>query len=65
MDVNERNFKALEQAFNTLNRDHMTLSELMLRLENNMTVMQSELANQKALTAHVLGRGMGSTVHRD
>jgi len=62
MDINERNFAALEQALNTLNKQHSTLQQRMTKMENNFIILQGELANQKALTAHVLGRGMGSTV---
>jgi archaellum component FlaC len=61
-NVNNKNFAAIEQAMNILYKDYSAMNERMTRLENNLTILRAELANQKALTAHVLGRGMGSTV---
>lgn len=63
MDKNDRNFAAIEQALNKVNKDNMKLQEEMQIMKNTMAILQSELANQKALTAHVLGRGMGATVN--
>ncbi len=62
--LQDRNNKAIEQAINQLAKQNSDLNERATRLENTVAVLQSELANQKQLTAHVLGRGMGSTVHK-
>lgn len=64
-DINSRNFAAIEQAYNRLYKDYQALMERQNRLEGTVAILQSELANQKQLTAHVLGRGMGSTVASD
>lgn len=64
-DVNKRNFAALEQGMNKLARDNSTLNQRMTVLENNLSILHSELANQKQLVGHVLGRGMGSTVKEE
>ena len=58
----DRNFAAIEQALNKVNVDNGELQTRMATMERTISVLQSELANQKQLTAHVLGRGMGSTV---
>lgn len=64
-DLNKRNFAALEQGLNKLARDNSELNQRMIIMENNISTLHSELANQKQLVGHVMGRGMGSTVTED
>lgn len=61
-DINDRNFAAIQQALNTLNRKVDDQNKTIVQLQNTIAVMQQELASQKAVTAAVLGTGMGSTV---
>ena len=62
-DANKKNFAAIEQAINTLAKENSKFRERVGILENNLAILHAELANQKQLVAHVMGRGMGSTVH--
>ena len=61
MNKDDKNFKAIETAINTLYKDMGVMGERITLMEKNITALSNQIENQKQLTAHVLGRGMGPT----
>lgn len=60
-----QNFVAIQAALNTIYKDMNKLGDRLGIMEKNLAALQGEIANQKQLTAHVLGRGMGATKKLD
>lgn len=61
MDYQDKNIVAIHENSKTHQQRIMVLEEKVTRLENNLAVLQADIANTKQLIGHVMGRGMGST----
>ena len=61
--LSDKNVITIQDALNRLIKENEELKEHLTRAENNLTMLGQELANHKQMTAHIMGRGMGSTVH--
>lgn len=59
--VNKMNIDTLVQDRNSERALMKEILERLTKTENNIAILHAELANSKQLTAHLLGRGMGST----
>jgi septal ring factor EnvC (AmiA/AmiB activator) len=57
----DKNFKAIETAINTMYKDTSALADRIALMEKNIIAINGQVQTQKQLTAHVLGRGMGPT----
>lgn len=60
--ADEKNIKALHEGFNKLYQDNLEMQQKIVRLENAVAILNTDLANNKQMTAHIFGRGMGPTV---
>tara|TARA_R110000803_G_scaffold13482_1_gene37881 strand:- start:26734 stop:26934 length:201 start_codon:yes stop_codon:yes gene_type:complete len=60
-EVNKRNIDILVEEIKNQRGAVATLSEDIKRSLNTIAILQAELANTKAMTAHMLGRGTGPT----
>lgn len=58
----DKNFNAIANALRVVQAENTTLKIRMAQMEKNLILLQAEMNNQKQLTAHVLGRGMGPTL---
>lgn len=61
MDYQDKNIAAVHQNIKMQQERIIQLEQKVTRLENNLAVLQGDVANTKQLIGHVLGRGMGST----
>ena len=59
--ANTKNIGALVQELNQMNIKVTVLEETVRRLSGALQNLQADVTNTKQLTAHVMGRGMGST----
>lgn len=59
--VNKRNIDGLLIMVQELQAKVKELEISLQATRNNLAMTQADLANTKQLTAHVMGRGMGST----
>jgi hypothetical protein len=57
----DKNIIALADGYNRLYKEHEDLKEKVKRLEANVAFLTADIANTKQMTAHIAGRGMGST----
>jgi predicted RNase H-like nuclease (RuvC/YqgF family) len=63
--VVEKNIMGLAQMVTDVQKEFDSLKMLVQLQGNQIRMLGSELANLKQLNAHLLGRGMGSTVHKN
>lgn len=61
MDYQDKNIAAVHQNTKMQQERIVELEKKVARLENNLAVLQGDVANTKQLIGHVLGRGMGPT----
>ena len=61
--MNTKNFAIIQQAINDLAKENRELKERVSMFEGHIARLQAEIENSKQLSAHLIGRGMGSTVH--
>lgn len=62
-DAQDKNNRIIQDAINKLAKQNALLNERQEKLENELIILKAEFANNKQMTAHIVGRGMGSTVH--
>lgn len=59
----DRNFSAIVQLCNDQGMEIVAHGKRISTLENNLAMLIEEVRNYKQMSAHINGRGMGSTVH--
>lgn len=63
MSLDQKNLHAIQTALNAIYKKQEASDQKIAMLEATVVTLRAELAGQKQLTAHVLGRGMGSTTN--
>lgn len=62
-DATEKNFQIIQGVLNEQAKTIRDLNQKVINMEGNIARLQAEIISTKQMNAHLVGRGMGSTVH--
>lgn len=62
-DAAKKNFAIIQSTMNAQAKIIRDLTDRLSLAEGNIATLRAEIQNTKQMTAHLHGRGMGSTVH--
>jgi hypothetical protein len=63
-EATKKNFRVIQDVLNAQAKGLRDMQDRITLLEGTVATLRAEIATANQLSAHLFGRGMGSTVHK-